>query len=249
MKKIFTLIAAACCFSTALQAQVARDINMESTLISVSPNKVGVGENFVVKGVLKYVGTTPTKITDTVIYGMSYNGGLLNINGNSVFGKTPKVLNPNDTFQVNWTLSWSSYSSHADSTKDFCLLVAIQNRSNDSARDKSTTNNTSCVPHTRKANPVGVEEVIIASQPGKVGIYPNPAKNDVSVRIEMDHNSDVAVKVYDLTGRLVINETKGTLAKGEHNIKLNTATLSNGIYMYQVVMGDDVQSGKITINK
>ena len=252
MKKLFTLIAAACCFSSALQAQTARDIDMESTLVSLTPSTVSVGQQFTVKGVLKYVGTTPTKLTDTVIYGLSYNGSLLTIGGYNTFYRVPKVMNQGDTFQVNWTLNWSSYTSQADSTKDFCLLVAISNHTADSARDKNTANNSSCLPMTRKANPAppqSVGDVIAVSEPGKVGIYPNPAKNEVSVHIEMDHNSDVAVKVYDLTGRLVISETKGTLSKGEHNIKLNTATLGNGIYMYQVVMGEQVETGKITINK
>lgn len=252
MKKIFTLIAAACCLSTALQAQVARNIDMESKLISVTPNKVGPGENFVVTGVLKYVGTTPIKITDTVIYGFSYGGALLTIGSGSTFYKTPKAMVTGDTFQVSRTLNWNPYYSVADSTKDFCLLVGIINRSADSATDKTTTNNTSCVPHTRKKNdtpPAGIQSDLAESQLAKVGVYPNPAKNEVTINVVMDHNSDVAVKVYDITGRMVINETKGTLAKGEHNLKLNTAKLNNGIYMYQVVMGEQVESGKITINK
>jgi hypothetical protein len=252
MNKLFTLIAAACCFSSALQAQTARDIDMEATLISVTPNKVGPGENFVVKGVLKYVGTTPIKITDTVIYGLSYGGGLLTIGGGSTFFKTPKAMVTGDTFQINRTLSWNPYYSLADSTKDFCLLTGIINRSADSARDKNSANNSSCVPHTRKKNdvpPAGIQDDLIESQLAKVGIYPNPAKNEVNVNVVMDHNSDVTIKVYDITGRLVINETKGTLAKGNHNIQLNTAKLNNGIYMYQVVMGEQIESGKITINK
>lgn len=252
MKKLFTLIAATCCLSTSLQAQVARDIDMESKLISVTPNKVAPGENFTITGVLKYVGAGPIKITDTVIYGFSYGGSLLTIGGGSTFFKTPKAMVTGDTFQVTRTLSWNPYYSLADSTKDFCLIVGIINRSADSSRDKQTTNSTSCVPHTRKKNdvpPAGIQDDLIESQSAKVGLYPNPASNSVNITLEMNHNSDVIVNIFDLTGRLVVSESKGSMARGTNNIQLNTSKLNNGIYMYQVVMGDQVESGKLTINK
>ncbi|MDL5046945.1 T9SS type A sorting domain-containing protein [Oscillatoria amoena NRMC-F 0135] len=63
-------------------------------------------------------------------------------------------------------------------------------------------------------------------------VYPNPASNVVSVSIETDEEKEYTFQVYDLMGRVLINET----LKGANQplFEITTDQLANGTYLLRI---------------
>jgi len=84
---------------------------------------------------------------------------------------------------------------------------------------------------------VGLEENLAAS----ASIYPNPA-NDV-LNIELKDQKDLSVKIYDMTGKLVLDQNYGLSAQQSINISDFTA----GVYNVQVIADGQTSSKRIAI--
>jgi G3E family GTPase len=59
----------------------------------------------------------------------------------------------------------------------------------------------------------------------------------------------VTLKVYDIQGRevaVLVNEVKQS---GIYNVTFDTKELSNGIYFYQIIAGDLIQTRKCLVLK
>ena len=61
------------------------------------------------------------------------------------------------------------------------------------------------------------------------------------------NNKKVSIDLYDLTGKLIENVTTNFLSKGAHSIQYNTSSLTNGIYIYQISSGNEINSGKLIV--
>ncbi|WP_281324079.1 GEVED domain-containing protein [Flavobacterium sp. IMCC34518] len=86
----------------------------------------------------------------------------------------------------------------------------------------------------------------VKTLPAKIGIYPNPAREDFNISFSSDINEKVTVKVYDLQGReeksFVIYATAG-----ENRIRNNTAGLRSGQYIVKVIKANEVSTTKLII--
>ncbi len=67
-----------------------------------------------------------------------------------------------------------------------------------------------------------------------LSVYPNPAKEDITVVLNSSKASDVVLSMKDVTGREVIEAISIHLHGGENNYKLTLPTLSAGVYLIQV---------------
>ncbi|MDD5528522.1 MAG: FlgD immunoglobulin-like domain containing protein [bacterium] len=103
---------------------------------------------------------------------------------------------------------------------------------------------------------VGVEEANSAPKIFTVSsTYPNPAKNGIaSIKYSLPNASNVAVKVYDITGKLVntlVNESRKagayTTTWNGKNAKGNKA--STGLYFYRVEACSKIETRKIVLVK
>jgi hypothetical protein len=75
-------------------------------------------------------------------------------------------------------------------------------------------------------------------------ISPNPTPSTVALRLESKVNKAVKVRVVDVTGRAVFSENWGiSIGTNQRSIDLNS--FSKGIYMVQIVEGQDVVSKKV----
>jgi hypothetical protein len=72
--------------------------------------------------------------------------------------------------------------------------------------------------------------------------YPNPFNQTTQITYSLTKSSDVTFSVYDMTGRVLINNVYSNNAPGEHVINLSANTLSPGIYFYSF----DVNGSKVT---
>lgn len=257
MKKLFTLAAALCSFTFAAKAQ--RLVDISATMNNPVANfTIDSGVSFQSKVVVTNVGANPLKAGDSIIYSWYLDGAGLVFGGGSsttVYyssSKIGKVLNQNDTIQINANFSVGyTTSTNNDKTVQYCIVVAPINRSADSVKDNVSANNQGCKSIVMKANynpGTGVSTVTGTNVENHVSLYPNPVSSVAKFSLSMNNIAEVSLKIYDVTGRLVISENKGKLS-GDNTISVDTKNLQNGIYLYRVEMGSDIQTGKMLVSQ
>ncbi|HEU4716757.1 MAG TPA: T9SS type A sorting domain-containing protein, partial [Bacteroidia bacterium] len=73
--------------------------------------------------------------------------------------------------------------------------------------------------------------------PPGLAVFPNPAQNSVSVRMDMLHDNSVVISVTDLSGQ-VVSERKETNVSGTYERTLDLSSLAGGIYFIRVQVDD-----------
>ena len=84
-------------------------------------------------------------------------------------------------------------------------------------------------------NTVSVKEVASANFQF-YPLAPNPANASTRLQYRLDQNSDVALEVRDITGKLVTRINRGTQAVGYHSITLDVDEYNAGVYMTTLVV-------------
>ncbi len=92
---------------------------------------------------------------------------------------------------------------------------------------------------------VGVEETFITD----LNIYPNPAQTFTHIEFSLFASSDVAIQVYDISGRLVKTIHAGKLSSGTNKIKIDTQSLTNGTYFVNITANGMNKIAKLVITK
>lgn len=83
----------------------------------------------------------------------------------------------------------------------------------------------------------------------QVSAYPNPATSVANIAFELPQGAKgaVSVKILDMSGRLMrMNFDKAV--GGKQELQINTAELSAGTYVYQVIYDSKISTGKLTID-
>lgn len=85
----------------------------------------------------------------------------------------------------------------------------------------------------------------IAEQHDNVNLYPNPANTEINLAVSGQFNA-ANVEVYDITGRAI-----GTYAIRNNFLTINTASFTNGLYIYKLVdnSGNQLNVGKFSVVK
>ena len=73
-----------------------------------------------------------------------------------------------------------------------------------------------------------------------VSIYPNPAKNQTNVQLELENSAGVKVEAMDVLGRFNKTVFSGELSNGIHEINVNLQEWPKGIYLIRIFADDDV---------
>jgi hypothetical protein len=95
--------------------------------------------------------------------------------------------------------------------------------------------------------PVGIAD------PGKINsesgfrVYPNPARDRVTVAFETNSASTVEIDVYDLRGTLIKNVNLGSRPEGKHEAILNCSNLPTGTYILRLTAGNHHSSSKFIV--
>lgn len=79
--------------------------------------------------------------------------------------------------------------------------------------------------------------------------FPNPFKDQTSIRYYLAEQSFVSLSVFDITGRevaILINEIQNA---GNHQATFSATRLESGVYYYQLQAGDDIVTRKLMILK
>ena len=65
-------------------------------------------------------------------------------------------------------------------------------------------------------------------------VYPNPAIDNVTLKMNGSKNLDVTLELYDISGKLIIKQN-ASFSKDKSEQKLNISNIANGIYSLKVV--------------
>jgi len=74
--------------------------------------------------------------------------------------------------------------------------------------------------------------------------YPNPVRSMLTIRFSSDSATGASLLIYDLSGILLMKEQQTYQSGGNQDIKVQVNNLPNGIYLYSLICGGNVQSGK-----
>ncbi|WP_027378563.1 S8 family serine peptidase [Chryseobacterium daeguense] len=79
-------------------------------------------------------------------------------------------------------------------------------------------------------------------------LFPNPAKEEVNVRFDLQKESSVKISIYDASGKLLNTEqSSGKFPKGNFAKTINTRTLKQGIYMISIETEEFKETKKLII--
>ncbi len=80
-----------------------------------------------------------------------------------------------------------------------------------------------------------------------LSIYPNPAKDNISIRWNQLSDETLTIQVTDNLGRIVYNITPQSNGKGIHSMNISTVQFDNGIYFLKLIGENTNVVRKITV--
>lgn len=83
----------------------------------------------------------------------------------------------------------------------------------------------------------------------KLGAFPNPASNMITLNYTLPKTSAIDVMVYDFNGKLVDNKFIGVQIAGKQSISYNVANLANGEYSFVIRSSFGTTTQKVIVNK
>jgi hypothetical protein len=82
---------------------------------------------------------------------------------------------------------------------------------------------------------------------GASAVAPNPFSGRTQISYAVEVASDVRLSVYDVLGREVAVLVDGQQEAGTHTATFDARGLAAGTYIYRLVVGNDVQTGRMTL--
>ena len=78
---------------------------------------------------------------------------------------------------------------------------------------------------------------------------PNPAGEATSINLNTTSGESIELKIFNVNGQQVYANTYDNLNPGKNELLINTETLSNGIYIYEVKQGNNCRRLKMHVLK
>jgi len=80
-------------------------------------------------------------------------------------------------------------------------------------------------------------------------VFPNPANAIANLQLEGTSNDQpTTFEIHSLNGTLVEQRHLGILAEGlPHRIEWNVTGMSQGVFLYRIVSGDRIATGRIIV--
>lgn len=92
--------------------------------------------------------------------------------------------------------------------------------------------------------PASLDELVIEEE--SLILYPNPSKEEVSIRFNSNTSSAVQILLVDALGKTIL-EKKIPVMSGENNEKLDLNGISSGNYSLFIIQGNRIQTSHLTI--
>jgi hypothetical protein len=81
-----------------------------------------------------------------------------------------------------------------------------------------------------------------------VEVFPNPIQDKAIFAVSLEKPAQVSIKVFAIAGQVIMNVDEGILEAGKHGIVLDATSWKPALYLYQVKAGEQVFTGKLTVN-
>lgn len=81
------------------------------------------------------------------------------------------------------------------------------------------------------------------------GNYPNPFNPQTTIQFGLPEAATVTIRIFDMTGRQVMEQVYGTLGAGRHEVQLDASHLPSGSYLYRLESPLGVQTRTMTLLK
>lgn len=97
-----------------------------------------------------------------------------------------------------------------------------------------------------------LQNEVVVGVPSKFALsqnYPNPFNPSTNINFELPAANFVSLKIYDMTGREVMQLVNEIKEAGYYTVKFNASMLSSGIYFYKIQAGDFVSTKKMMLVK
>ena len=89
-------------------------------------------------------------------------------------------------------------------------------------------------------------------RPGQIslkGNYPNPFNGETIIAYDLPNEANVAIEIFDISGRRVDTITPGAQPAGSHIIRWDARELSSGVYFYRLNAGGRSETRKLLFLK
>jgi len=139
-----------------------------------------------------------------------------------------------DTATHNFSTPWKANES---SLAEVCAFSSV-------VGDGNLTNDTTCLSFN---SIVGLDEPIVTEQLVR-SVYPVPANDQLHFVLE-DAGVTTEIELYDVFGRIVLQQKMETIANVKQRLTLNTASVAQGIYLYRLSTANTTSTGKVTISR
>jgi hypothetical protein len=80
-----------------------------------------------------------------------------------------------------------------------------------------------------------------------LNVFPNPSADMAQVNYNLSAATTVVINIYDVTGKLISSENKGTQDAGRHFTSINTGAMANGFYTVSVRTANTVSTTKMIV--
>ena len=95
---------------------------------------------------------------------------------------------------------------------------------------------------------VGINSHVLAQNKYQK-IFPNPVNNVLTIEIATSQNEDAEITIYDINGKIILNNKVEKLSAGKNKIKLNTSLLANGTYFVKTTLATHSLLSKFLVVK
>ncbi|HTF03312.1 MAG TPA: T9SS type A sorting domain-containing protein [Bacteroidia bacterium] len=136
---------------------------------------------------------------------------------------------------AQWRAESADLSAFAGDTKVFVMFRATNGYGNNMYVDNINISGVT-----------GIADQV--SDNTNISLFPNPANSTANLSFELGSKSEVTVNVYNTLGELVFSENKGELAPGKQLVAISTENLSNGMYMVELVAGDNTSVTRMNVS-
>ena len=79
--------------------------------------------------------------------------------------------------------------------------------------------------------------------------YPNPFNPTTSIRYQLPQSAHVTLKIYDVSGRLIVTLVDEQRSAGRHTARFDASNLASGLYLYRMQAGEFMQTRKLMLIK
>jgi hypothetical protein len=101
----------------------------------------------------------------------------------------------------------------------------------------------------KKNNNIKISNGFICSGDIREIYYPNPCNPSTTFNMDIPIAGNVQVKVYDAMGREISTLVDKYMDVGTYNVKFDGKNLPTGTYIYRMVSGSFIKTGKILLMK